>query len=52
MQNNKFALSYQYFKISGRDEVDFLHANTHQIFLQVDTIDIGGHGQYCSKYPK
>ena len=32
-QNSKFAMSLQK---KGRDEVDFLHANKHQNFLQVD----------------
>ena len=34
------------------DEVDFLHADKHQSFLQVDNINFDGHVQSCSKYPK
>ena len=29
-QNNKFAMSLQYFKKEVREEVDFLHADKHQ----------------------
>ena len=41
-QNSKFSLSIQYLKKEVRDEVDFLHADKHQSFLQVDfnTLDI------------
>ena len=41
-QNSKFAMSLQYLKKEVRDEVDFLHADKHQSFLQVDfnTLDI------------
>ena len=34
-QNSKFAMSSQYLKKEVRDEVDFLHADKHQSFLQV-----------------
>ena len=51
-QNKKFAISLQYLKNDGRDEVDFLHADIHQTIVQVDTINLGGHGQACSNYPK
>ena len=34
-QNFKFAMSLQYLQKQVRDEVDFLHADKHQIFLQV-----------------
>ena len=50
----------QYLKKEVRDEVDFLHANKHQSFLnfntghqsvlQGDTIIIDGHDQAFSKY--
>ena len=36
-QNSNFAMSLQYLKKEVRDEVDFLHANKHQNFLQVDS---------------
>ena len=35
-QNSKFAMYLQYLKKEFRDEVDFLHADKHQSFLQVD----------------
>ena len=35
-ENNKFAISLQYFKKELSDEVDFLHVDKHQSFLQVD----------------
>ena len=35
-QNSKFAISLHYFKKKVRDEVDFLHADKQQSFLQVD----------------
>ena len=35
-QNNKFAMSLQYLKKEVRDEVNFLHVDKHQSFLQVD----------------
>ena len=34
------------------DEVDFLHAEKHESFLQVDTIIFDGDGQAYSKLPK
>ena len=35
-QNRKFAMSLQYLKKEVGDEVDFLHEDKHQSFLQVD----------------
>ena len=35
-QNRKFAMSLQYLVKGVRDEVDFLHADKHQSFLQVN----------------
>ena len=35
-QNSRFAMSLQYLKKDVRDEVDFLHVDKHQSFLQVD----------------
>ena len=49
-QNSKFVISLQYFKREGRNEVEFLHADKHTTVLQVDTINLGEHGQ--SRYPK
>ena len=40
-QNNKFAMSLQYIKNEVRDEVDFLHADERQSFLQVDFSTLG-----------
>ena len=51
-QNSKLVISLQYLKKEGMDEVDFLHADKHQTFLQVDPINLCGHGQACSNYPK
>ena len=39
-QNNKLAMSLQYLKKEVRDEVDFLHADKRQSFLQVDLITL------------
>ena len=44
-QNNKFTISLQYFKKEVSDEVDFLHADKHESFLQVDTMIFDGNGQ-------
>ena len=40
-QNSKFALSLQYLKKEVRDEVDFVHPDKHQNFLQVDFNTLG-----------
>ena len=61
-QISKFAMPLQYLKKEVRYEVDFLHADKHQSFLQVDfntlgmsnflqgdTIIINGHDQAFSK---
>ena len=42
----------QYLKKDLRDGVDFLSADKHQGFLQVDTIIFYGNGQACPKFPK
>ena len=34
-----------------RGEVDFPHADNHQTFMKVDTINFIGHGQSYSHYP-
>ena len=41
--NSKFAMSLQYLKKEVRDEVEFLHADKHQSFLQSGTIITDGH---------
>ena len=40
-ENSKFAMSLQYFKKEMRCEVDFLHADKYQSFLQVDFNTLG-----------
>ena len=37
-QNNKFAISLQHLKKEVSDAVDFLHADKHEYFLQIDTM--------------
>ena len=51
-QNNKFAVSLQYLKKEVCDEVDFLHTDKHECFLQTDTIIFDGDGQAFPKFPK
>ena len=38
---NKFSISLQYLKENMKDEVDFLPADKHQMFLQSDTVIFG-----------
>ena len=40
-QNRKFAISLQYLKNKGRNEVDVLHADKHEYLLQANTIMVG-----------
>ena len=40
-QKGKFVMSLQYLKKEVRDEVDFLHADKHQSFLQLDFNTLG-----------
>ena len=40
-QNSKFSMSLQYLKKEVRDEVEFLDADKHQSFLQVDFSNLG-----------
>ena len=40
-QNSKFTMSLQYLKKEVRDEVDFLHVDKHQSFLQIDFNNLG-----------
>ena len=51
-QNNKFAISLQYLKKEVRDKVDFLHADKHESFLQIDTMIFDGNGQAFPKFSK
>ena len=41
-QNNKFALSFQNIKKEVSDEVDFVHAEKRESFLQINTIILIG----------
>ena len=50
-RNSKFVI-LEYLGKEGRDEVDFLHADKHQTFLKVDTINLGGRGQARPGMPK
>ena len=40
-QNDKFTISLQYLQENMMVEVDFLHADKHQRFLQIDNIILG-----------
>ena len=51
IQNNKFAISLQYLQKEVSDEVDFLYADKHESFLQIDTIIFDGDGQAFPKFP-
>ena len=51
-QNKNFAISLQYLKKEVSDEVDFLHADKHESFLQIDTMIFDGDGQAFPKFPK
>ena len=44
-ENNKFDISLQYLKKEVSDEVDFLHADKHESFLQIDSMIFDGGGQ-------
>ena len=41
-QNKKFVISLQYLQKQVSDEVDFLHADKHQIFLQMNDMIVDG----------
>ena len=51
-QNDKFAISLQYLKKEVCDKVDFLVADKHKSFLQIDTMISDGDGQAFPKSPK
>ena len=52
IQNNKSAISWQHFKKEMSDEVGFLHADKHESFLQIDTMNFDGYDQIFPKFPK
>ena len=45
-------MSLQYLEKEVRDEIEFLHVDKHQSFLQGDTSIIDGHDQAFSNYSK
>ena len=49
-QNNKFAISLQYIKEEVSDDVDFLYADQHESFLQIDTMIFDGDGQIFPEF--
>ena len=51
-QNSKFAISLQYFKKELSGEVDFLHVDKYESFLQIDNMIFDGDGQVFPKFPK
>ena len=51
-QNSRFAISLQYFKKEFSDEVDFLHVDKYESFLQIDNMIFDGDGQVFPKFPK
>ena len=51
-QNDKFPTFMQYLKKEVSDEVDFLHADKHESFLQIDTMIFNGNGQAFPKFSK
>ena len=42
----------QYLKFDDSDEVDSLHADKHESFLQIDVMIFDGDGQALPKLPK
>ena len=51
-ENDKFAISFQYFKKEVSYEVDFLHVDKHESFQQIDTMIFDGDGEAFLKFPK
>ena len=51
-QNKKFVISLQYLQKQVSDEVDFLHADKHQIFLQMNDMIVDGGWSSIPKIPK
>ena len=50
--HKKFAISLQYLKKAVNDDVDFLHADKHESFLQIDNMIFDGDGQSFPKFSK
>ena len=51
IQNNQYVVSLQYLKKELSYEVDVLHADKRESYLQVDSIIFDGCGQACPNYP-
>ena len=51
-QNKKFAYLCNMSRKAFSDEVDFLRADKHDNFLQVDSITLSVRSQTCAKYPE
>ena len=51
-QSSNSTISLQYFKQEVSDEVDFLHADKHESFPQIDTMIFDWGGQASQKFPK
>ena len=51
-QNNKFSIPLQCHKKEVSDEVDFLHADKDENYLQIDTMIFDGDGQAFPKFPQ
>ena len=51
-QNNKFSISFHYLQKEVSDEVDFLHADKDENYLQIDITIFNGDGQAFPKSPK
>ena len=49
---HKGCISLQYLQKTVGDELDFLHADKQESFLQVDGITLGMRSLACPKYPK
>ena len=52
IRNNKFAISLHCLKKEGSDEVDFLHADKHESFPQIDNMIFNEDGQTFPKFQK
>ena len=51
-QNNMFAISLQYLKENVKYKFDFLPADKHESYLQIDTLIFDGDGQVFPMFPK
>ena len=54
IENNKLAISLQYFKEKVNDEIDFLCVDKHESLLKIDTMILIGMVKYSqvSKMPQ